>query len=230
MADLSALQGVLDDITVAPVDGDSSVDVETDMLPDTGPGVHDSYWDITGSGGSLATVIIELAAFAEDNTFGVFDRANPATTVQIFSGAATTGTQATLSITSAGDVYLNHSDTGIDFASKWFGYYLDATVNAASGGGFWYSDTRLNSDDMDHMYAYQGKDIDTIEIEPWDPGLWTDNEYVLAFEDLDAAVTDGDYTDFVVMVESVVPVPAPGAILLGLLGLGAVGLKLRKYA
>jgi hypothetical protein len=32
------------------------------------------------------------------------------------------------------------------------------------------------------------------------------------------------------MVESVVPIPLPGAVLLGILGLGVVGLKLRKYA
>ena len=88
------------------------------------------------------------------------------------------------------------------------------------------------------MYAYQGTG-DTVEISPWDPGDWTDNEYVLAFEDLVATWTnqdgsqgtsDWDYTDFVVMVESVNPVPVPGAVLLGILGLSAAGIKLRRFA
>jgi len=219
------LQQVLDNITVAPTASDSSVDVLNEAILDS----WDSYWDITASGGSVSTVIIELAGWHEDNTFGVFDSANSATTLEIFGGTATIGAQATLSITDTGDVYLNHSDTLVDFAGEWFGYYLDSSAN--TGGGMWYSDTSLNNDSMDHMYAYQGKDIDTVKIGLWDEGLWTDNDFVLAFEDTaSTSCSDQDYQDFVVMVESVLPVPVPAAVILGVLGLGVAGWKLRKYA
>jgi hypothetical protein len=177
--------------------------------------------------------------------------------VQLFDGAASTGSQVALSIWADGSVYVNFTtDTGIDFAGNLFGYYLDSRVGHPGWtGGLWYSDTSLNVDQQDHMYAYQGKGIDLVQILPLAAGIWDTDEYILAWEDLhsqhwddgdgihqtgewpgptlpDGTVTavEPDFSDFVVMVESVDPVPAPGAVLLGLLGLGVVGLKLRKYA
>jgi hypothetical protein len=47
-----ALQGVLDNITIGPNPGVSSVNVLTDALTDN----MDSYWAIHGSGGSVSTV------------------------------------------------------------------------------------------------------------------------------------------------------------------------------
>jgi hypothetical protein len=224
MATSAALQTVLDNITIAPIPGDSSIDVTTDYVADT----WDSYWNITGTGGSVSTMIIELASFAPNNIFGVYDPANPATRVPIFLGPDVAGTQKTLSITALGDVYINHADTGVDFTTTTFGFYQDSTFYAT--GGLWFSYTPLNSDGMDHMYAYQGINVDTVQIPPWGPGLWTDSEFVVAFEDLDASVSDWDFTDMVVMVESVNPIPEPGTLLLLGLGLiGVVGIGRKKF-
>jgi hypothetical protein len=217
----AALQGVLNNITTAPVAGTSSVDVKTDMLG------FDKFWAISGTGGSVSTLIIELAGFANDNTFGIYDVAAPTNRVQVFGGTAGTGAQATVSIDDTGLVYINHVSTGTILGSKnFFGFYLDTTVNQGSGA-IWHSDTSLNSDGVDHLLAYQGTNTDTVKIGSWSPGLWTDNEYILAWEDLRGG-GDRDYTDFVVMVESVSPVPVPGAVLLGFLGLGYAGMRLRK--
>lgn len=210
------LQNVIDGITTAPVAGSSSVNVATDYVPDS----SDSYWEIGGSGGSVATVVIELGAYANGNTLGIYDRANPASKVQVFGGAATQGSQAILSILANGSVILNFTDTGVDFAGNAFGLYLDSSAGAS--GGLFYSDTALNADQGDHMFAYQGVG-DTIQIPPFSAGQWGPNEYILAFEDLDGSVADWNYTDMVVLVESVTPVPDGGATIL-MVGMALLGL------
>ena len=108
----AALQGVFDSITTNPV-GNSSVDVTTDMIDDQ----YDSYWSITASGGSFATMIIEIAGYANINTFGVY---NSGKYVQLFSGPQGAGSQATLSIKDDGSVLVNLVDTGIDFSGNVF--------------------------------------------------------------------------------------------------------------
>jgi hypothetical protein len=52
--------------------------------------------------------------------------------------------------------------------------------------------------------------------------------YVLAWEV--EGLGDADYNDLVVEVSLAAPVPVPGAALLGMLGLGAAGMKLRRFA
>ncbi len=221
------LQGVLDGITEG---GPSSVDVTADELADAALDgtLNDSYWSVGAAGGSLSTVIVELAGFAGTNRFGIYDMADSTNSYELFDGDATTGSQVLLSIMLDGSVRVNFADTGIDFAGNKFGFYLDATAGNENDDSVFYSDTSLNGDGIDHMYAYRGVG-DTVQIAGFAAGLWEDNEFILAFEDLRGG-GDRDYTDFVLMVESVSPVPVPGAILLGVLGLGAVGIRLRKFA
>jgi len=228
MADLTGLQGVLDGITTAPVAGTSSVVVTTDMLPDDG----DSLWGLTATGSGGSTMIVKLMpnpTYAGLVTFGVYDAANRFNFVELFDGAAVGGSSVSLGLNLDGTVLVNNIDSGVKFANNLFGYYLDMTATTANNASIYYSDSSFNPDNgADHMYAYQGVG-DEVQLPNKYPAEWTDSEYILAWEAA-YSLGDSDYDDLVVMVESVNPVPVPGAVLLGILGLSAAGIKLRKFA
>jgi len=210
------LQQMFNDMTLAPVAGVSSVNVYTEYVPEN----LDAVWSITASGGSINTLVYNLsAAYAKNPPFGVYDIRTPSHKVEIFNGAVNAlGDQVAISMKADGSVLKNFTDTGYDFFGNVFGYYLKVSDPALT----WYSQSYRNSDQGDHLLSYAGQN-DTIQLPGMASGTWTPSEFMLAWEDMPMSTSDLNYTDLVVMVESVNPVPEAASTLM-LLGLGILGL------
>jgi hypothetical protein len=179
-----------------------------DCLDDgTGPG-RDGVWRPTGE--SSATILLEIAGFADLNTFGLYDPLNPSNRLDIFSGVAGPGSTASLSFQSvAGGTQITMSVVGSSvthsavFLSEAFGFLL-----CTPEGNTFFSQSSLNSDGADHSYAYRGHGA--MFLHGGAAGTpFGATDAILAYEDL--VHGDNDFQDFVVLVRGVEPIPLPAA-------------------
>lgn len=209
----NSLQDALDGLAT---DGTIGIDVDTDQV------ALDEYWLKSANSEAAATVILELSGNAGSNVFGVFDATDPSKSVQLFSGGASAGSDAELTILLDGSVLVNDVDTGVDFSGNLFGFYL------STPSGVFYSDTSMNGGD-DHMVAYQGNG-EEIQIANFIAGPFLSNEYIFGWEDESLGGLGGDYDDFIVLIESIAPtsVSEPGGIALLALGLSGLGFARRR--
>lgn len=193
-----------------------------------------AYWSVGATGLSENKFVFEIAGNANVNTFGIFDPSNPGNRLQLFSGNATTGWSTQLAVTGDGTYIATFFDASHAYQGQaighfstgnLFGYYLGVPTQMTSGGAF-FSDTNLNEaggstypNGMPHMVAFAGDGSTSLTMGGF-TGRFLSGEYLLAWEDSAWGNSDLDYNDFVVLVESVHPVPEPAA--LGMFGLGAL--------
>ena len=171
-----------------------------------------------GSGGAVATFIIAIAGNAGKNSTGLYQYGNTAFKVPIFSGV-TTPTQALVTFFDDGAVSINNGSKIAGFGNV-FGFYLSGP------GGTFFTEDSLNQDPQ--ALIYQGNGVDMIQAPGFAQGLFSKDEWIIAWEDLPYATTDKDFNDLVYIVESIRPVPEPMTLVLvgaGLLGLGILRRK-----
>jgi len=199
-----------------------------DCLTDgSGPG-HDGVWQSTGA--TSATILLELAGFADSNNLGIYDPSNPASQLTVFGGrlgpnstaqlafeAVTGGTRITVSILGS-----TAAPVSTVFTSDAFGFFLTTPE-----GNTFFSQSNLNADHADHSYAYRGSNQMFASGAAYGT-LFGANDAILAYEDL--ANGDRDFQDFVMLVRGVEPIPLPAAAWLFASGIAVFGARRRLAA
>ncbi|MFA5865566.1 MAG: PEP-CTERM sorting domain-containing protein [Phycisphaerae bacterium] len=206
-----SLQQVLNNITTS-----GFVDATNDQI-------NAAIFTNQGSGGAVATFVIEIAGSADSNTFGIYDYFDPSKKAQVFSGLDTAGGQKLISFMANGDIKVNFITVATFNPTVQFGFYLDGPK------GTFYSEDSLNGGNAQAVIL-RGKGAE-IQMPGFNPGIFSSDEYIVAFENAPFATADRDYQDLVVHVESISPVvPAPAALALGVIGLGFIGWVKRRFA
>lgn len=193
---------------------------------------NDAVWQTVGQG--AATLIVEIAGYANLNTFGIYDIGSSGNTLQVYAGANDPFDKRTITFTQNGgnyDVTIARANGNVvqsgTFSSTLFGFYLGTPQYS---GETYYSNTGLNPDgNVDHLYAYQGNNatfLHSSNVPAYLRGDIFDNQmYLLAWEDLYGG-GDGDYQDMVILTDFIVPVPLPPALVL--LGSALAGLGMMR--
>ncbi len=200
--------------------GGAGVLSATNDCLDDGTGANrDGAWSTQGR--TSATILLELAGFANRNRFGIYDILNPANRIEVFDGLAGAGESAALSfVVGPGGVTVavtrgsQTTTSASPFLSEAFGFFLRTPQ-----GNVFFSQSELNVSAVDRMYAYRGNGA----VFAGGPAVVVGsvfgvNDAILAYEDL--VNGDNDFQDFVVLVRGVAPIPLPAAALLLLSALG----------
>lgn len=179
-------------------------------------------WQIGASGGAFSKIVIEVAGNASVNSFGLYDRGNTSNRLEVFAGEDGEGDSRTIEYLGGGEYQSYGAGTPVAMAnlgSANFGFYLsnDDTEEV------FFSQSEKNVNGATQMVGFVGDGNRKTDFDgDGESSTWLTNEWLLGWEDVEYASSDQDFNDFVAMVESVHPVPAPGAI--ALMGLGLVGI------
>jgi len=223
-----SLQQLLDGIT----ESGPNIDVVNDQKP------FDLFTN-EASGLSGSTLLFEVAGFAPENVFGIYKAGDPTFKVPLFFGNNDPGDSAVLTFQGNESIIVDTrglepgntsplvSNTYDNFGNM-FGYYLENPR-----GEMFFSEDRLNPNGAAQSLVFQGNDQTELRVPGRQPGVFSDNEFIIAFEDklVGGPESDSDYQDFVIIAESVVPkvdVPEPATLAgLGLLA-GAMAVSRRR--
>lgn len=192
---------------------------------------NSAYWTYGASGGSIAGFVMSdfNTAYAY-NAFGIYSMSDPTKAVTLFSGSSVKSVSVFFNTDINGDyendsIYVDPLGSGNETAISGFG---DSFGFFIVGGGMYYSDPDLNANDPnyytrnDYMVMYQGDGKSTIKGD-----TFLTNEWLVFAEGYNYSTC---FTDAVVLIESIKPIPEPATLALLGGGLIALGIVRRRKA
>jgi hypothetical protein len=149
---------------------------------------------------------------ASDIDFGIYNTADTAQKVTLFNyPAGSVGDTTTLQFNLAGN-YVRSVNTDTLTVIDSEPYFKEFGFYATSVYGTFYSEDDLNTGSYAHFLTYAGEG-DEVTIGSHD-AYFDDGHYYVATEVTPNDTTFADFTDIVVQMESIIPIPEPGSLLL----------------
>jgi hypothetical protein len=209
----ATLQEIFDGLTVAG----PGIDAFSDQVPS-------ALFSSADDRSAIASFVIELAGFAPENQFGIYSASDPSNRALIFGGPDTVGSEALISFLNPGEIWINGTLAADGFADS-FGFYIHTPQ-----GNTFFSEDSLNRGDPQAL-IYQGDDSTRLRIEDVGLLIFSEQMFIVAFEDLRLQYSDGDYNDLVALVQplhAAHPIPEPDSAILFGLGALIIGTVVRK--
>jgi hypothetical protein len=182
---------------------------------------NDSGYQMFSSTGGQASssFLFSVAGFAPHNTFGLYKLGSPNTKVQLFGGGTQNGANVAVDFLANGAVKVGQqliNNFGTDF-----GFYLGGP------GGTFFSQNALNGGNQQAM-IYQGNGQTKLNF-GGTAKLFSQDSFLVAFEDVRLGSSDRDYNDMVLMVSGIKgkAVPEP-TVMLGLSAVAGAAIVSRR--
>jgi hypothetical protein len=202
----SSLQDFFDGLIPGTYSTDNGIDAYLDQYPVAIYSPADALIP-------AAAIMLELAGYKDENTFGIYEYGNHANRLLLFTGpnSSASGT-VTVEFDAGTGTVTSYASGHVEVDSKTFSTFQF---------GFWLSTPEKNTfyseDSLNNGYAqaviYEG------------PAAWNmEGEFIIAFEDLALPGGDSDYNDLVVRASNIQPAPVPEGSTLLLFGSGLCGL------
>lgn len=183
-----------------------------------------------GGGSSVASMMLEIAGLASTNKFGIYN--TNGWKAQLFEGSNSVSDGALLSFNN-GNLAVSRLQSGNDFGNtstdylgfgNIFGFYLER-----QDGVTFYTETARNHNQSQQAVVYRGNNQTVLQIPGTNQITFTDNRFIIAFDDLlrVGGYSDSDFQDMVVLVDSIEPASVPeSSTTVAMLGFGICGIGL----